>query len=164
MKQDTAITLTEIPPGKCCKLCGAKRPFEEYVFNDNGRLGVSPRCEACRNRGRRREPGLPELRYHLKRHAAERYIERVRPELAELERSAAIATARREMRYAMATAAWRPRVPSWCGDTARHGAREPPGCLLIDNDVVFVLARPRGRGVSECAVVTVLTRLQHERD
>jgi hypothetical protein len=161
----TANGTVELPPaGKCCKLCGRHRPFAEYVWRDAaGREGVTARCVACRNRGKRDAPGIPKLRYPATRHAVKRYIERCAPRIAEQaeSHSRACMAARLEMRHLMATAERAYEWPDWLSDRAPHGAapEDAPGHLRISDDTVFVLARSRkaGLGGNE-VIVTVLTR------
>lgn len=141
---------------RLCKLCRRARPYAEFVWHDHqgGRSGVTARCVACRNRGRRPDPNLPKLRYRVTRHATERYLERVRPELLELPREKAFSAARMEMRVRMAYAPWSREWPPWLADREIH-ADESVGHLLIDDDTLFILsADPNGERV----VVTVLTR------
>lgn len=149
-----------IAPGTICKLCRRHRPYEEFVWRDSaGQLGVTQRCVACRNRGKRDKPGEPKLRYPITKHAVERYIERVRPDLAALRKGRAHQIARLEMRRLMAYAPWEREWPEWAGDRAPH-RDESVGFLLIDEHTLFLLSSdPNGSRV----VVTVLTNDQDER-
>lgn len=143
------------PPGRLCKLCRRMRPFAEFVWHDQqgGRSGVTGRCVACRNRGRRDDPNLPKLRYPVTRHAVERYLERVRLEWLDLPKGDAHSQARREMRVRMAYAPWHREWPGWL-DREMH-RDEDVGHLRIDDDTLLLLsANPNGEQV----VVTVLTR------
>lgn len=141
---------------RLCRLCRSARPVSEFVWHDlqGGRSGVSARCVGCRNRGRRPDPGLPKLRYRVTRHAAQRYLERVRPEFLELPRGRALSAVRTEMRVRMAYAPWSEEWPTWLVGRRRHGSRDV-GHLLVDEDTVFVLS---GEPSGEHVVVTVLTR------
>jgi hypothetical protein len=116
-------------------------------------------CDCRSKRGKRlrgRLYVLPELRFPISKHAAERYVERVRPEWAELERGAMFAQARKEMRVKMATA---PEIrkedfPDWfLSDDHAHG-----GHLLIDEDTMFLLRVPRSASPFDRYVATVVTR------
>lgn len=151
----------QVAPGKLCKLCRRKRPFDEFVWQDaNGRLGVSQRCVTCRNRGKRPDPNLPLLRHNITRHAVMRYVERVRPEW--LDRYTATDTrgevakaARLEMRKLMAYAPFEREWPAWVGEGRHPHGDESVGFLRIDADTIFLLSGdPNGTRV----VVTVLTR------
>jgi hypothetical protein len=148
-------------PGRLCKRCRRKRPFPEFVWRDEmgGRSGVTGRCIACRNRGRRPDPNLPRFGYHITRHAVERYLERVRPDLlAAPNRSQAFQEARREMRQRMAYLPLVREWPEWLADRRVH-ADESVGHLRIDTETIFLLsADPNGTRV----VVTVLTKTSGE--
>jgi hypothetical protein len=143
-------------PGRLCKPCKRKWPFAAFVWRDGaGRIGVTGRCEGCRHRGKGWNPTLPVLRYRIARHAAERYIERVRPELANLPRGEALKLARIEMRRAMATAAFETDWPAWTYTERRHHGDATVGFLAVDDRTLFLVSadpNPERR-----VIVTVLT-------
>jgi hypothetical protein len=153
---EAKVSAAATEPLRLCKLCRRARPWREFVWHDHlgGRSGVTARCVACRNRGRKPDPNLPSLRYRVTRHAAKRYLERVRPEWMSLPRGEAFSLARREMRIRMAYAPWKRDWPEWMSSRRLHGD-ESVGYLMVDDDTLFLLSsEPNGERV----IVTVLTR------
>lgn len=139
-------------PIRRCSKCRRLRLRRAFRWRDrNGNTGYGRRCDRCRRSSRRHGPlWLGEPRYRIRRHAVERYRERVRPELG-------FAAARTEMLERMAAAplvGWDER-PRWVQGSYHPRFR---GFLLISEDVVFCLRNYGTREEERVMVSTVLSR------
>jgi len=138
-----------------CKICQEEKDPALFQWRDQqGNTGVSKRCSSCRQRGWRRDPTLPAERYRIRRHAVERYRQRVQPELSYVQ-------ARDKMIRLMEKTELSLSSPWWhAGAQARPDEGLLAGYLLVADDVLFVIGRypgDRQRGVAP-RVKTVLTR------
>lgn len=137
-----------------CKTCRTRKPIEEFGPRHRGstRGKLSSRCEECRRK--HRDPSLPEPRWWIRHHAAERYVERVAPHLS-------VKKARIEMIRRMEHAPLLVSPPWWlAGGRARPGVGLIEGYLMVDRRTAFlvgVFVQDRRQGTPP-RVLTVLVR------